>query len=386
MTAPADQTPDRSVSSTSPSAAEGHRPFRAPTAFVTVALVLVLAGLVAVASQGTPVWMLLREGRPNRAEILADVAGLWGLGIVAAAAVTVFVHGTIIARQPGAPPLRTTLLRALPITTVALAALSLLAIARTDLGGGAETADAAARATSSSDRRGELLGILDRRNTPVTEGEGSAEADDPVGIPLDPGLPFPPLVMVVGVVAAALAGATAWRWYRARSAHALRSLDDHGEPAEPRRDAVQGTVADTIDAMLADPDPNTAVIGAYARLLDGLAACGAGRRDHEAPMEHLHRVLTVLRVRPEPLRRLTELFEIARFSTRPLDAADRERALDALRAVSEDLDAAAPSPSDPAESAAPPHRAGTGPDRARQTRSAPLAARRACCARPGAEP
>lgn len=118
-------------------------------------------------------------------------------------------------------------------------------------------------------------------------------------------------------------------------------------PAEPdelaqAREAMAVTVVHSIDAMLADPDPRTAVIGAYARLLEGLAACGLARYEHEAPMEHLRRVLSDLRVRPEPLRALTELFERARFSPHPLTDADRNVALAALRKAATDLAAVAP--------------------------------------------
>jgi hypothetical protein len=89
--------------------------------------------------------------------------------------------------------------------------------------------------------------------------------------------------------------------------------------------------------MLADPDPSTAIIGAYARLLEGLAACDVGRREHEAPLEHLRRTLTILRVRPEPLRQLIGLFEVARFSTHSLTGSHRDQALSALRAAATDL-------------------------------------------------
>jgi hypothetical protein len=108
------------------------------------------------------------------------------------------------------------------------------------------------------------------------------------------------------------------------------------------REAMAATVVGSIDAMLADPDPRTAVIGAYARLLEGLAACGLARYDHEAPMEHLHRVLLGLRVRPEPLHALTALFERARFSPHPLTGTDRDAALAALRQAAADLAAMAP--------------------------------------------
>lgn len=89
--------------------------------------------------------------------------------------------------------------------------------------------------------------------------------------------------------------------------------------------------------MLSDPDPNTAVIGAYARLLEGLAASGARRQEYEAPVEHLRRALTRLHVRPGPVRHLVSLFEIARFSTERLTVKHRDEAIEALHQVASDL-------------------------------------------------
>jgi hypothetical protein len=104
--------------------------------------------------------------------------------------------------------------------------------------------------------------------------------------------------------------------------------------------ALHDAMVETIDAMLADPEPRTAIIGAYARLLHSLADAGIGRHEHEAPLEHLRRALTRARVRPAPLRELIALFEIARFSSHPLSAAHREQALAALHAAATDLAAA----------------------------------------------
>lgn len=107
------------------------------------------------------------------------------------------------------------------------------------------------------------------------------------------------------------------------------------------RSAAHGAVVGSIAAMLADPDPRTAIIGAYARLQEDLGSSGASRREYEGPTEHLERVLSVLEVRPPPLQRLIALFEIARFSERRMTLSDRDAALGALRDVAADLAAPA---------------------------------------------
>lgn len=297
-----------------------------------VALVLALAGLIALGSQHGHIWDLpLRAGSVDRTRILIAIGLLTALALVVAAAVTTLVHSTVIARRPGSPPLRDTLLRALPITATALAVLGLLMVGRADPGsavnGGGPHGSGAV--PESSDRRGVPLSI-DWWTTNVRASEGEDRED--AGGAGDRRTPFPPLVVMVGAVVAALAGFAAWRSY------GRRRRDDYGPADETRQEAVHGALVDIIDAMLADPDPNTAIRGAYARLLEGLDALGAGRRDHEAPLEHVRRVFAVLDVRPEPVRRLTELFEVARFSTHPLSSAHRDQALRSLRDVAADLE------------------------------------------------
>ncbi len=117
-------------------------------------------------------------------------------------------------------------------------------------------------------------------------------------------------------------------WRPASGTGALLALD----PAKTRiRVAAHGAIITTIDAMLADPDARTAIIGAYARLLEELEGIGAHRRAYEGPTEHLRRVLSMLEVGPRPLRTLVRLFEVARFSEQSLTAVHREEALAALR-------------------------------------------------------
>lgn len=298
-----------------------------------LALVVVLVGLVALLSQQAHVWALpLRSGSVDRTGILIAVALVMGLGLVVAAGLTMIAHRRLLAHRPGGSALRAMLLRALPLTAATLAALSLLMIARTDWEPRVETERMGSGSLlEPSDRRGVPLSI-NWWNSMVRAGPGEAEPEDPASGAGNRSSPFSRLVMVVGALALIAAGMTAWRL------HARRHSFDSGTADESRQGAVHGALVGTIDAMLADPDPNTAIRGAYARLLEGLEACGTGRRDHEAPMEHLHRVFTILHVRPQPLRRLIELFELARFSTRPLGPSHRDEALEALRDVAADLE------------------------------------------------
>lgn len=80
-----------------------------------------------------------------------------------------------------------------------------------------------------------------------------------------------------------------------------------------------------------DVDPRAAIIAAYARLLDGLAAAGCARQAFEAPEEHLRRSLLALGVAPEHMTVIVDRFLVARFSTHPLTIADADAVRAALR-------------------------------------------------------
>src|SRR2546423_489235 len=69
------------------------------------------------------------------------------------------------------------------------------------------------------------------------------------------------------------------------------------------------------------------------------------RRRHETPEEYLARVLAELDIREAAIRRLTELYQFAKFSQHPVDEAMRADALDALADVRSDL--LTPSPDAP---------------------------------------
>jgi len=99
-------------------------------------------------------------------------------------------------------------------------------------------------------------------------------------------------------------------------------------------------VDESLDDLRAEPDPRRAVIAAYARLERVLAGYRLPRRPAEAPLEYLARMLDDLSVRPEAARRLTNLFERAKFSQHAVGPEMKDEAIDALETVRDDLLAA----------------------------------------------
>jgi membrane protease YdiL (CAAX protease family) len=137
--------------------------------------------------------------------------------------------------------------------------------------------------------------------------------------------------LVLGVVGAAAA------------AYALRrrsKATDRGEP-DDAAEAVSEALDEALDDLRAERDARRAVIAAYARLERTLAWYGLPRRASEAPLEYLSRILLELEVTPEAVFDLTQLFEQAQFSRRPIDLVMKEEAIGALTAVRDDLRRAA---------------------------------------------
>ena len=121
----------------------------------------------------------------------------------------------------------------------------------------------------------------------------------------------------------------------------VRLLDEPEPEPEPEVAPAPVTMeeglAEVLRSMLADPDPRTSVIGAYARLLTAMDEAGFGRRAEEGPHEHLWRTLGPLGVRRQPVHRLAELFIRARFTPRPVTEDDRQAAIAALADAVGDL-------------------------------------------------
>lgn len=103
------------------------------------------------------------------------------------------------------------------------------------------------------------------------------------------------------------------------------------------RKQLETMLEETLDDLRNEPDPRKAVIAAYARMEQSLGAYGLPRRTSEAPLEYLARVIEQLTGGGSAARRLTKLFERAKFSEHRIDARMKEDAIDAVVAVRDDL-------------------------------------------------
>jgi hypothetical protein len=102
-------------------------------------------------------------------------------------------------------------------------------------------------------------------------------------------------------------------------------------------EALAAALDESLDDLRSDPDLRRAIVAAYARMETALAAAGIPRRPAEAPLEYLERVLLSLHTNAEAVRKLTDLFEWARFSHHEPEPAMRDEAVDALVAVRDEL-------------------------------------------------
>jgi Domain of unknown function (DUF4129) len=168
---------------------------------------------------------------------------------------------------------------------------------------------------------------------PQSEQTPTTKPDDPNKRPDSLNLPKWLGWLLIGLIGGAIVGALVWGYLK------RNKKPDKPEPDEDTVDAdiMAESVAASVDLVETDTDPRKAIIAAYARLLDGLAAAGLPRRLEEAPEEHLARSLTSLPIAPAPFRELTRLFALARFSQHPITEAHRGEALAALGAVQNEL-------------------------------------------------
>jgi uncharacterized membrane protein len=102
--------------------------------------------------------------------------------------------------------------------------------------------------------------------------------------------------------------------------------------------ALDEVLADTLEDLRAERDPRKAVIEAYARMEQTFAAYRVPRDPAETPLEYVSRALDRLRVSPSAVRRLTVLFERAKFSTHDVDNGMKNAAIDTLASVRAELE------------------------------------------------
>ena len=108
-------------------------------------------------------------------------------------------------------------------------------------------------------------------------------------------------------------------------------------PEIEARKKLETLLDETLDDLRRERDPRRAVIAAYARMEGSLGAYGLPRRPWEAPLEYLGRVLSELTGSGTAARRLTALFERAKFSEHSIDSAMKEDAISAVGAVRDEL-------------------------------------------------
>jgi hypothetical protein len=102
--------------------------------------------------------------------------------------------------------------------------------------------------------------------------------------------------------------------------------------------ALDEVLADSLDDLRAEPDPRRAVIRAYARMEGTFAAYGVAREEAEAPLEYMTRALDSLSVSAYSVRRLTQLFSRAKFSSHEVDAGMKDEAIEALVGLRAELE------------------------------------------------
>jgi hypothetical protein len=136
------------------------------------------------------------------------------------------------------------------------------------------------------------------------------------------------LAIVLGLLLVAAAGAIIV---------SRRSRQDRGTPLETAPEALAAALDESLDDLRTEIDLRRAIVAAYARMERALAAAGIPRSPAEAPLEYLERALLTLDTSAEAVRRLTDLFEWARFSDHEPEPSMRDEAVDALIAVRDEL-------------------------------------------------
>jgi Domain of unknown function (DUF4129) len=139
-------------------------------------------------------------------------------------------------------------------------------------------------------------------------------------------------IFAVGSMVVGLGGFMAYLALRRR-----RGEDEEGAPV---RETLAEVLSETLDDLMRESDPRKAVIGAYVKMERTLAARGFPRRESEAPIEYLRRILGIVGGSGHSARRLTRLFERARFSPHEIDQRMKDDAIESLIGLRAELEAA----------------------------------------------
>ena len=180
-------------------------------------------------------------------------------------------------------------------------------------------------------------------STPPAVATPTPTASASNGLPPLDSLPtLPPILiaviqLVVAVLVAwilALLARYAWRSFPRVSTRAVTRRPLTPLPAVPD-ELVES--ADGRLARLQEGSPRNAIVACWVDLEDAAAAAGLPRRPYETSAEYTVRVLRTWDIAPDAMGALAELYREARYSHHPLTEAHRQRAVERLTAVHDDL-------------------------------------------------
>jgi hypothetical protein len=173
------------------------------------------------------------------------------------------------------------------------------------------------------------------KRKPASVGPGAGSSTKVVHLASQGTVGSSPFILGAVVAVALIVGIKLRRRSR-KKGNVLRPLLRPGDPAVERSEALMA-VDDSLDALMAEPDPRRAVIAAYARMERWLSYAGYGRQLWEAPFEHLDRVVVDLGATAAVGATLAGLYERARFDNRPCGLDMKAQALQALADLRADL-------------------------------------------------
>jgi hypothetical protein len=109
------------------------------------------------------------------------------------------------------------------------------------------------------------------------------------------------------------------------------------DPSRPAPQALAAALDESLYELNTEGDLRRAIIVAYARMEAALAGAGIHRHPAETPLEFVERALLSLDTSADAVRRLTDLYEWARFSHHEPEPSMRDDAVEALAAVRDEL-------------------------------------------------
>jgi hypothetical protein len=269
----------------------------------TVGGALVLLLLIVVASRGDRPSGTLDTGGRTTSLVLLN-AGL----LVAAILVAVLVAFSLYAFNPGRsgrPKPRTgSKLLAQLVLIMLLAGFAIAVVASIRDGGGAHKQSGAQTLANF------LSYLAGKRTTPSGEG-----------------IDWVPILLVFCATLAALVAA---------GVYILRRTELPA-PDAALNARLAAVFDETLHDLRSERDPRRAVIAAYSRMEVILGRHGLERQPSEAPHEYVSRVLEELVSSASAVRRLTALYELAKFSDHEIDGAAKDDAIRALETIRDEL-------------------------------------------------